>query len=259
MLPFKNKIVFVTGASAGIGEACAEIFAEAGARLLLCARRTDRLAALADRLNRRHGTEVHTFALDVRHADEIIAQIDALPATWREIDLLVNNAGLGKGLDRLYENSIEDIDAMIDTNVKGLLYVTRAVAPGMVACDRGHIINIGSIAGRWLYPGSTVYCASKFAVHAITQGLKLDLNGTRVRISTVDPGMVETDFSLVRFEGDAARAEAVYADTTPLTPRDVAETVLFCATRPPHVNINEVVMMSVDQASVTKVQRYPKP
>lgn len=254
MTDLRDRIVFITGASAGIGAACAEAFARQGARLLLCARRRDRLEALADRL--RPAADVYPFVLDVRDAAGVQAALDALPEAWQAIDVLVNNAGLGKGLVPLHENRVEDLDLMIDTNVKGLLYVTRAVLPGMVARNRGHVINIGSIAGRWVYPGATVYCASKFAVHALTQGLKIDLNGTAVRVSTVDPGMVETDFSLVRFDGDAERAAAVYADTTPLTPADVADCVVFCATRPAHVNINEIVMMSVDQASVTQVHRH---
>ncbi len=256
MTDLRDQIVLITGASSGIGAACAEAFARQGARLLLCARREDRLHTLADRLRHDHGVAVHTFRLDVRDAGMVQAQVEALPEGWQAVAILVNNAGLGKGLSPLQENRLEDIDVMIDTNVKGLLYVTRAVVPGMVARNRGHVINIGSIAGRWVYPGATVYCASKFAVHAVTQGLKIDLNGTPVRISTVDPGMVETDFSRVRFDGDESRAAAVYADTTPLTPADVADCVVFCATRPAHVNINEIVMMSVDQASATQVHRH---
>ena len=255
MTDLKDRTVFITGASAGIGAACAEVFAEHGARLLLCARRTDRLAALADRLRRDHGVAVHPFALDVRDADAVRESIDGLPETWQAIDVLVNNAGLAKSRDKFQDLNYEHIDAMVDTNVKGLLYVTRAVLPGMVARDRGHVINLGSIAGRQVYPGATVYCATKFAVHAVTMGLKIDLLGTGVRVSSVDPGLVETEFSLVRFEGDAERAAAVYAGLTPLTPRDVAEAVVFCATRPPHVDVTEMVVLASDQATATMTYR----
>ncbi len=257
MTDLKDRTVLITGASAGIGAACAEVFAERGARLLLCARRTDRLAALAERLRRDHGVAVHSFALDVRDAAAVRESIDGLPEDWQAIDVLVNNAGLAKSRDKFQDLKYEHIDAMVDTNVKGLLYVTRGVLPGMVARDRGHVINIGSIAGRQVYPGATVYCATKFAVHAVTMGLKIDLLGTGVRVSSVDPGLVETEFSLVRFEGDAERAAAVYAGLTPLTPRDVAEAVVFCATRPPHVDVTEMVVLASDQATATMTHRRP--
>ncbi len=250
-----DRIVLITGASAGIGAACAEVMAEAGARLLLCARRRDRLDALAERLRTLHGTDILPLELDVRDAAAVNRTLGGLPSDWQAIDVLVNNAGLARGLEPFHENRLDDIDAMVDTNIKGLLYVTRAVLPGMVARDRGHIVNLGSTAGRQVYPGATVYCATKFAVRAITQGLKMDLHGTNVRVSSVDPGLVETDFSLVRFDGDAERAAAVYRGLTPLTPRDVAETILFCVTRPAHVNVSEVLMMCVDQSSATLIHR----
>ncbi len=255
MTDLKDRTVLITGASAGIGAACAEVFAGRGARLLLCARRADRLAALAERLRRDHGVAVHTFALDVRDAAAVRERLDELPEAWRAIDVLVNNAGLAKSRDKFQDQRYEHIDAMVDTNLKGLLYVTRAVLPGMVARDRGHVINIGSIAGRQVYAGATVYCATKFAVRAITRGLKIDLLGTGVRVSSVDPGLVETEFSLVRFEGDAERAAAVYAGLTPLSPRDVAEAVVFCATRPPHVDVTEMVVLASDQATATMTHR----
>ena len=254
-----DHLVFVTGASAGIGAACARAFAAEGARLLLCARRTDRLDALAERLRADHGAEVHTFALDVRDAEAVAHAVEALPEVWRAIDVLVNNAGLAQALDPAYENTPAAIDRMVDTNVKGLLYVTRAVVPGMVQRGRGHVINLGSTAGHEVYPGGTVYCATKHAVHAITRGLKMDLHGTRVRVSSVDPGLVETEFSVVRFEGDRARADRVYAGMQPLTPDDVAAAVVFCATRPPHVNVSEVILMPVDQSSSTMVHRRDDP
>lgn len=256
MSTLSNKIVLITGASSGIGAACAETFAAAGARLLLCARREDRLHALANRLHEQFGTHSHLFVLDVTDAAAVARTIATLPPDWRYIDVLVNNAGLAKGLSPVYENQVDEIDVMVDTNVKGVLYVTKAVVPGMVERDSGHIINIGSTAGHGVYGGGTVYCATKHAVGAITQGLKIDLHGTRVRVSTVDPGLVETDFSLVRFSGDQERADSVYSTTEPLTPADVAEAVCWCASRPAHVNISEIIMMPVLQSSPSMVKRH---
>lgn len=252
-----DRVVFVTGASAGIGAACAEAFARTGARLLLCARRAERLEAVAGRLRRDHGADVHTFTLDVRDADAVGAALDALPEAWQAIDVLVNNAGLARALDAVYENTQEHIDTMVDTNVKGLLYVTRAVVPGMVTRGWGHVINLGSTAGHGVYPGGTVYCATKHAVRAINEGLKMDLHGTPVRVSSVDPGLVETEFSIVRFDGDEERAAQVYAEMQPLTPTDIAEVVLFCATRPAHVNILDVVLVPTAQSAATMVHRGP--
>ncbi len=255
MYSLKDHLVCITGASAGIGAACAEAFARLGARLLLCARRADRLDALAEALRRSHGVAVHTFPLDVRDAAEVERAFSALPAAWQAVDVLVNNAGLARSLDKAHETDRADLDAMIDTNVKGLLYVTQAVVPGMVARGRGHVINLGSTAGHDVYPGGTIYCASKHAVDAVTKGLKMDLHGTPVRVSAVSPGLVETEFSVVRFAGDVARADAVYAGMQPLTAADVADAVVYCATRPAHVNISEVVLMPVDQSSPTMVHR----
>ena len=229
----KDRTVMITGASAGIGEACAVAFAREGARLILAARRLDRLAALAAGLTVEHGAVCHLLELDVRDRAAVDAAVGGLPAPWAAIDILVNNAGLSRGLDRLQDGDHADWDEMIDTNVKGLLWVSRAVLPGMVARDRGHVINIGSVAGRQVYQGGNVYCATKFAVRALTQGLRLDLLGTRVRCSTVDPGMVETEFSEVRFHGDRERAAAVYRNFPPLTPADVAETIAFLRLPPP--------------------------
>ena len=254
-----DQIVFITGASAGIGAACARAFARIGARLLLCARRRDRLDALVDELRDTHGAQVHAFALDVRNAEAVSAAVDALPDAWRPIDVLVNNAGLARALEKAYRNDVADIDAMVDTNVKGLLYVTRAVVPGMVARGRGHVINIGSTAGHEVYPGGTVYCGTKHAVDAVTRGLKMDLHGTPIRVSAVSPGLVETEFSVVRFGGDRDRADAVYNGMTPLTGDDIAEVVVWTAMRPPHVNISEVVLMPVAQSSSTLVDRSGAP
>jgi serine 3-dehydrogenase len=255
MYSLNGKIVLVTGASSGIGEACARAFAAQEARLILAARRAERLEALRTELFMRYGAMVHTVTLDVRDQPAVAAAVAELPAEWAEIEVLVNNAGLSRGLDRLHEGSLDDWEEMIDTNLKGLLYVTRAVLPGMVQRRRGHVINIGSIAGHQVYPGGNVYCATKFAVNGLTQGLRVDTLGTGVRVSTVDPGMVETEFSKVRYHGDEARAAKTYTGVTPLTGTDIAEAVVFCATRPPHVNINEIIIMPTDQASVTQVHR----
>ncbi len=246
-----NHTALITGASAGIGAATARAFARAGARLILLARRRERIAALAEELHAEHGTETHLLVLDVRDRDAVFAALEDLPDPWREIDILVNNAGLSRGLEPVHEGDPGDWEEMIDTNIKGLLWVTRAVLPGMVARDRGHVINIGSVSGHDVYPGGAVYCATKFAVHALTTGLRIDMKGTRVRVSTVDPGQVETEFSLVRFHGDRERADAVYTQFPPLQPDDVAEAVLFCATRPPHVNIGEIILWPTDQKTVT--------
>ncbi len=247
----RDQTVLITGASAGIGRACAEAFAEVGARLILAARREDRLNELAAQL----GPNTHLLALDVRDASAVNEAIAGLPEAWQAIDVLVNNAGLSRGLQPVWEHTDEQIDTMLDTNVKGLLWVTRAVVPGMIARGRGHIINIGSTAGHGVYAGGSVYCATKHAVDAITRGLKVDLHGKPVRVSTVDPGLTETDFSLVRFDGDADRADTVYSTTTPLQARDVAEAVVWCAARPPHVNIAEVIMMPTAQSSVSLIDR----
>lgn len=251
----KGKTVFVTGASSGIGEACVRAFAAEGARVLMCARREDRLKRLAGELERVHGSGVFFFRLDVRDRRAVELAIDGLPTAWKAVDVLVNNAGLSRGLSKLHEGDIEDWEEMLDTNVKGLLYVSRAVIPGMVSRGSGHIINIGSIAGYEVYPGGNVYCATKFAVRALSQGLRLDLNGTPIRVSEVAPGMVETEFSLVRFHGDSDRAAKVYQGLEALRAEDIAEAVVFCATRPPHVNISTVIVMPTAQASTAVVHR----
>ncbi len=255
MYDLENRVVFVTGASAGIGEACARAFAPLGVKLLLCARRGERLEQLAGELRDAHGTKSHTFTLDVRDRAAVNAAVTGLPPAWQPIEVLVNNAGLSRGLDKLYEGSAQDWDEMIDTNVKGLLWVTRAVAPGMVDRGGGHIINIGSIAGHETYPRGNVYCASKRAVAAITDGLRQDLLGTGLRVTTVDPGLCETEFSLVRFHGDAERAKQPYTGVQPLTGADVADAVVYAATRPPHVSIHEVIIMPTAQPKATMVHR----
>jgi len=245
----KGKIVFVTGASSGIGAATALAFAAEGARLLLAARRADKLAEVASAALQRGAEAVHSITLDVRDRKAVERAIGALPAEWAAIDVLVNNAGLSRGLDKLYQGSVEDWEEMIDTNVKGLLYVTRAVVPGMVERGCGHVVNLGSTAGELTYPGGAVYCASKAAERAINDGLRQDVLGTPIRVTSVDPGMVESDFSLVRFHGDQERAAKVYKGLKPLTPEDVADAIVWAASRPEHVNIARVLLTPVGQAN----------
>ncbi len=256
-MSLKGKIVFITGASAGIGAATALAFAAEGARLLLAARRASKLADVASRALQRGAAGVHSIGLDVRDRRAVQQVVDDLPPEWAEIDILVNNAGLSRGLDKLYMGKIEDWEEMIDTNVKGLLYVTRAVVPGMVVRGRGHVINLGSTAGELTYPNGAVYCASKAAERAINDGLRQDVLGTPVRVTSVDPGMVETDFSLVRFHGDAERAAKVYKGVTPLMPEDVADAIVWAASRPPHVNIARVSLTTVHQANSLLFHREP--
>ncbi|MGD0801207.1 MAG: SDR family NAD(P)-dependent oxidoreductase [Terracidiphilus sp.] len=248
-MTLKGKIVFVTGASSGIGAATAMAFAAEGACLLLAARRAGKLANIAAATLQRGAKAVHIISLDVRDRKAVEQAIATLPAEWAAIDVLVNNAGLSRGLDKLYQGKIDDWEEMIDTNVKGLLYVSRAVVPGMVERGRGHVVNLGSTAGEMTYPGGAVYCASKAAERAINDGLREDLLGTPIRVTTVDPGMVETDFSLVRFHGDAERAAKVYKGVKPLTPEDVADVIVWTVTRSENVNIARVVLTPVQQAN----------
>jgi 3-hydroxy acid dehydrogenase / malonic semialdehyde reductase len=255
-----EQVVLVTGASSGIGAACARAFAAEGARLVLLARRRDRMEAAIPDLRARGAAEIAVVAADVRDASAVQRAIDGLPAWAKAVEVLVNNAGLSRGLDKVQDGAIADWDEMIDTNVKGLLYVDRAVVPLMVARGRGVVIHLGSIAGRQVYPGGNVYCASKHAVRALTDGLRLDLLGTGVRVASVDPGLVQdTGFSTVRFHGDEARAAAVYRGMTPLAAADVAEVVTFVATRPPHVTIAETLVLPTDQASAMHIHRAGDP
>ncbi len=248
MVALQDQIVLITGASSGIGAAMARIFAQAGAKLILAARRQERLEQLADELSKEFANPTHILPLDVSDRTAVESAISSLPAEWSSIDIVINNAGLSRGLDKLYEGSFSDWEEMIDTNIKGLLYFTRAIVPGMVSRGRGHVVNLGSIAGHQTYPNGNVYCATKAAVRVISEGLKQDLLGTPVRVTSVDPGLVETEFSQVRFHGDTERAKKAYQGLTPLTPNDVADVVFFCVTRPPHVNISEVLLMPTDQA-----------
>jgi serine 3-dehydrogenase len=255
MATLKNKIVLVTGATSGIGHASALAFAAKGAKLILAARRTDRLKAFAKGLKLKYGTETYLITLDVRKQKDVAAAVKSLPAKWQNIDVLLNNAGLSRGLDKLHEGSIKDWDEMLDTNVKGLLYVSRAVVPLMVKRNSGHIINIGSIAGHEVYPKGNVYGASKFAVDAITKGMRMDLVDTDVRVTTIDPGMVETEFSIVRFHGDNKKAKAVYTGITPLTPDDVADAVIYAATRPVNVVVADLILLPNKQAAAMVAHR----
>lgn len=251
----KNKIVVITGASAGIGRACAFEFAKAGAKLILISRRIELLEKFRDELKNLSGNDVLNLQLDVRNKKDVETKINSLPESWKQIDVLINNAGLARGLSKIDEGKIQDWEEMIDTNVKGLLFMTRMISPLMVKRGFGHIINIGSIAGHEVYPMGNVYCATKFAVNALTKGMRIDLLEKNIRVTTVDPGIVETEFSLVRFAGDEDRAKKVYEGVNALSAGDIAETVLYCATRPPHVNINEIIVMPTVQASTMHLIR----
>jgi serine 3-dehydrogenase len=255
MSQLTNSIVLITGASSGIGRSCAQKFADAGAKLILVARRKDRLEKISAEFKRQFNTNSFIDTLDVRDRFAVIKFFENLPTKWQNIDILINNAGLSRGLDKLYEGKFEDWEEMIDTNIKGLLYVGRSVIPGMVERKKGTVINIGSIAGHDVYPGGNVYCATKHAVDALTKGMRMDLVDTPIRVCTIDPGLVETEFSEVRFHGDKVRAKKTYQNMTPLTPDDIADAVLYAATRPAHVQIAELIIMPTAQASTTLVHR----
>ncbi len=246
-----KKIVFVTGATAGIGEACAHKFAANKYNVIISGRRKERLEKVASELTEKHGVDVYTIEMDARDRDQVKAAVAGLPKEWKNIDVLVNNAGLALGLNPFQDGNEDDWDIMIDTNIKGLLYMGKAVAGLMIAQGHGHIINIGSIAGKEVYPRGNVYSASKHAVDAITKGMRLDLLTEGIRVTQVAPGAVETEFSIVRFKGDEERASKVYQDYTPLIPDDVAEVVYFVTSLPARANINDVVIMPTDQANVT--------
>jgi serine 3-dehydrogenase len=250
-----GKRVLITGASSGFGAAAARRFAEQGSDLLLSARRVERVEDLAKEIQATHDVEVRVDGLDVTDRDAVATYVADLAHQKAIPDILVNNAGKARGFDKLHEGRIEHWEDMIDTNVKGLLYMTRAVVPHMVARNSGHVINVGSIAGHWTYPKGAVYNATKAGVRTITEGLNMDLLGTNVRVSSVDPGMAETEFSDVRFDGDTGRAKDVYRGVKPLTAEDVADVILYVANVPEHVNILDVVMMPTAQRSATLVHR----
>ncbi|WP_373073026.1 SDR family NAD(P)-dependent oxidoreductase [Zeaxanthinibacter enoshimensis] len=248
-----KKTALITGASSGIGKATAEKFAREGLRLILCGRRQDRLDELSAELGKI--TEVHCLNFDVRDKEAVFLAIGSLPSEFSRIDILVNNAGNAHGLDPIAEGSLEDWDAMLDINVKGLLYVTKAVLPQMTERKAGHILHIGSTAGKEVYPNGNVYCASKHAVDAINQGMRMDLNAYGIRVGAINPGLVETEFSKVRFKGDEERAGKVYQGYQPLLPEDIADILYFAVSRPAHVNIADLVVMPTAQASSTQVKK----
>lgn len=255
-----SKTILITGATSGFGEATARRFAAEGWRVIITGRRKDRLEALRKELEGLHGKMegppiVHVLHFDVRDNPAVEAAIASLPKEWKSIDVLMNNAGLAAGFDTIQDGSLDDWNAMLDTNVKGLLHVSRTVIPGMIARGKGHIINIGSVAGKEVYPKGNVYCASKHAVDALTKGMRQDLLPHGIKVTQIAPGLAETEFSQVRFHGDEQKAKQVYLGMTPLKGNDIADLVWFAATRPPHVCINDLVVMPTAQAASTQVHR----
>jgi 3-hydroxy acid dehydrogenase / malonic semialdehyde reductase len=255
MTTLTDKIVLITGASAGIGEATARALAREGAKLILVARREEKLQSLAKELVEKHQTQSLVLPLNLREFAQVEKSLKNLPADWREVDILVNNAGLVRGLQKLYTMDSEDWHEVIDVNVKALIAVTNSIVPGMVERGEGHVINLGSIAGRESYPNGAVYCATKFAVRAISRGLKMDLNETPIRVTSIDPGLVETEFSVVRFKGDKEKAKAPYRGLTALKGEDIADAIVWSASRPAHVNISEMLIFPTAQASSVQVHR----
>ena len=248
-------IAFITGASAGFGKATAELFAQNGWDVVITGRRKTRLELLERQLKEKYHVDVLTLSFDVRHADEVKKAIDSLPEKWKSIDLLVNNAGLAAGLNAIQDGLLSDWEEMIDTNIKGLLYMTRSIAPMMVKNGKGHIVNIGSIAGKEVYANGNVYCATKHAVDALTKATRIDLVSHGIKVTQIAPGMAETEFSVVRFKGDDEKAKNVYRGLQPLTAQDIAETIWWVANRPAHVNINDLVIMPTAQANSTTAIR----
>lgn len=255
MFSLKEKIVLITGASSGIGYSAAIEFAKAGSRLILVARRKEKLLELEKELKKQYGIKILLHKLDVRNQKAVVKFVDGLKPEWKNIDILINNAGLSRGLDKLYDADIQDWEEMIDTNIKGLLYLTRYVLPIMVKRNSGHVVNIASIAGYQVYPGGNVYCATKHAVRALSEALRRDVFGTDIRVSCINPGMANTEFSTVRFHGDKKRADDVYKGWTPLTAEDIADSIIFACTRPPHVNISEILIMPTDQAAIGMINK----
>jgi NADP-dependent 3-hydroxy acid dehydrogenase YdfG len=250
-----TKIALITGATAGIGEACANVFAREGYNLILTGRRLDRLEKLAAHLNDKYNVEVAVSSFDVRNREQVIENLEGLPAKWKKVNVLINNAGLSQGLDPIQKGSYDDWDTMIDTNVKGLLYVSRVVSNWMIDNGHGHIVNLGSIAGKEVYANGNVYCATKHAVDALNKGMRIDLLPHGIKVTAVHPGAVETEFSEVRFKGDKERAKKVYEGFEPLAALDIAETIWFVASRPAHVNINDLVIMPTAQANAGTIFR----
>ncbi len=255
----KNKIVFISGASSGIGKACAELFAQAGAKLILGARSVEKLQEITNELKVQYQTEILALKLDVQDKDAVDEVINGLPLAWQKIDILVNNAGLARGLEKLHHGDVADWEAMIDTNVKGLLYLTRKIVPQMLENKlNGHVINIGSTAGILAYPGGAVYCATKAAVKFISDGLRMDVVDTPIRVTNIQPGMVETNFSVIRFHGDQQKADNVYDGIKPLTAEDIADIVVYAASAPAHVQICEVTVTPTHQATGGIVHKEKK-
>ena len=249
------KLAFITGVTRGIGRAIAEIYAKNGFRLILNARRENLLKELQEELSEKYGTESYLLPFDVRDRDTVKNSIDSLPKEWQDIDVLINNAGLAKGFHDIHEANIDDWESMIDTNIKGLLFVSRAIMPIMVERKKGHILNIGSIAGKEVYAKGNVYCSTKHAVEGITKAMRMDLLPHKIKVSAVCPGAVNTDFSKVRFDGDEERAEQVYDGYQPLVAEDIAEAVYFVTSRPVHVNINDLLIMPTAQANTSNLLR----
>jgi len=245
----------ITGATSGIGEACAHLFAQQGYRLVLVARRQNRLEELAKHFTAKYAVEIKTLVADVRDKLVLTKVLGDLPEDWKQVDVLINNAGLSQGLDPIDKGDTDDWDTMIDTNVKGLLYVTKIVSNWMVTAKKGHIINIGSIAGKEVYPNGNVYCATKHAVDALNKGMRVDLLPHGIKVTAINPGMVETEFSKVRFKGDEERANKVYDGFDPLLAQDIADAIWFAVSRPPHVNINDMLIMPTAQASATLIDK----
>ncbi|WML34629.1 SDR family NAD(P)-dependent oxidoreductase [Clostridium sp. OS1-26] len=245
----RDKIVFISGASSGIGEATARRFAKEGAILLLCARNMEKLHSLKGELEKEYGAKVYVYELDVRDKKAIDEVFENIPKELRNIDILVNNAGLAQGLEKVQEGDPEEFDVVIDTNIKGLLYLTRKIVPTMIENQRGHVINMGSVAGIHAYPGGTIYCATKAAVKFISDGLRMDIVHTPIRVTNIQPGIVETNFSVIRFHGDKEKAAKVYEGIKPLTPEDIADIVLYTASVPDHVQICEVTVTATHQAT----------
>lgn len=246
-----TKTALITGATSGIGEACATLFAREGYQLIIVGRRAERLQQLTDQLKQAYNVQILSIEADVRDKVALQEKFESIPAEWKKVDVLVNNAGLSQGLDPIQNGSTDDWDTMIDTNVKGLLYVSKIVSNWMIQNKKGHIINIGSIAGKEVYPNGNVYCASKHAVDALNKGIRIDLLPHGIKVTAINPGMVETEFSLVRFKGDADRAKAVYQGLEPLVAADIADAIWFVVSRPAHVNINDMIIMPTAQATGT--------
>jgi 3-hydroxy acid dehydrogenase / malonic semialdehyde reductase len=250
-----SKIALITGATSGIGEACAHVFAREGYNLVLTGRRLERLEKLANHLNKKYDVEIAISSFDVSERAQVQENLDSIPAQWKNVDVLINNAGLSQGLDPIQNGNIDDWEIMIDTNVKGLLYVSRIVSNWMIENGKGHIINLGSIAGKEVYLNGNVYCATKHAVDALNKGMRIDLLPHGIKVTAIHPGAVETEFSEVRFKGDKERAKKVYDGFEPLVAQDIAETIWFVASRPPHVNINDLVIMPTAQATAGNIFR----